>query len=183
MLTLTSVAAIKSYNPVNGSTDDALLTAIATAVNTMIPNYLNRELDSVARSEVLHGNGGQAILAPAWPITAIASLSVDEVAISPATLITDTGYQFHDRSIILRGGLRFTSGFYNVKLTYTAGYSSAPSDLAQAATELAALIYKDRDRVGLTSKSVAGEVIGLFNRDIPSRIKAMLQPYKNVVPL
>lgn len=179
---LVTVASIKQLAPINQSGDDGLLAVIVAAVNTWVPNWLNRSLDSLQRSDVLDGNGSRVLMTPEWPITAVASLAVDGVNLPASSSIITAGYRFHNRVIMLND-YRFTRGVGNVEITYTAGYQSVPADLASAATELALLMFRDRDRVGLTSKSVAGEVIGLFNGEMPARVKSILQPYKNVVPL
>lgn len=179
---LVTVASIKQLAPINQTTDDGLLGVIVAAVNVWIPNWLNRSLDSTQRSDLLDGNGSRVLMTPEFPITAVASLAVDGTAIPAASSLILPGYRFHNRVLMLND-YRFTRGIGNVEVTYTAGYSTPPADLAFAATELALLAFRDRERVGLTSKSVAGEVIGLFNGEMPARVKSILQPYKNVVPL
>lgn len=63
----------------------------------------------------------------------------------------------------------------------TIGYGYVPQDLAQAATELAAVRFRAAERIGLSSKSVGGqETISYDMSAIPAPILALIQPYRRV---
>ncbi len=62
-------------------------------------------------------------------------------------------------------------------------YSYLPGDIEQACLELVALRYKERERIGHVSKSLAGETVSFTQKDMSDDIKLALQPYRLVAPL
>jgi hypothetical protein len=68
-----------------------------------------------------------------------------------------------------------------VRLAYTAGYAAIPAEIEQACIALVALRYKERDRIGHVSKSLAGETVAFSQKDMSDDIKTALLAYKSVV--
>ena len=66
---------------------------------------------------------------------------------------------------------------------YVAGYATIPYDIRQACVELVSIRYKEKDRVGLTSKALAGETTSYNVKDMPDHVKTILKQYRNVVPV
>jgi hypothetical protein len=180
---LTDLATVKSWLGISGTATDDLIASLISAVSSFVGNYLDRQVLSADYVETYRGNGRSAMLLRNFPITAVASVAfagrtitamADPVALS-------SGILFDDRSLRLIGE-RFPLGL-PVVVTYTAGYVSAPPDLAQAATELAGEAFRRRDRIGLTSKSLGGqEVVAFSQADMNATVKALLAPYQVLAP-
>ena len=66
------------------------------------------------------------------------------------------GYRFDERFLYLTGYC-FWPGVANVNVAYVAGYATVPPELEQAVIELIAAKYRERERIGHQSKSLAGE--------------------------
>jgi hypothetical protein len=107
---------------------------------------------------------------------------VNGVAIQPSLTYGHPGYVFTASSVVLVGGKRFTQGTQNVTVAYTAGLAAIPAAIEQAVIDWISDRYKSQDRIGITSKSLAGETISYSQEPMPSRVQKILAQYKKVVP-
>jgi hypothetical protein len=117
-----------------------------------------------------------------YPVTAVASLHIDGLPVPLSTGYGVSGYTFNSTSITLRGRL-FTQDVQNVVVAYTAGYAAVPNELEQACIELVGLRYKEKDRIGIVSKGLAGETIAFTQKDFSNAIRTTLENYKKVMPI
>lgn len=115
------------------STDDAMLARLISAVSRYVLSYLDRPpLYSRVYTEAYNGTGGNRLYLTKWPVTAISSLAVDGVAITPTiTPPLGAGFMFdpwdpQDQAggpqQIVVNGWGFVRGQMNVRVQYTAGY-------------------------------------------------------------
>ena len=179
---LASVADLEAWLKLSaGNTDEALLTRLLTAESTFIETWCSRIFSPTDYVETRDGNGQSRMSPQCWPMLSIASVVVDGTAIPAAVGATGSGYFIVGKSIQLRG-YSFTRGAGNVVLSYNAGFATIPADVQQAAIELAAMRYRERDRVGMSSISGAGETTSFITRDMPASVLTLLGQYKQVVP-
>jgi hypothetical protein len=182
---LTTLANVKAYlsPPLTTATDDALLARLITASSQFIQSWLNRTIAVASYTDTRSGSGGMRLFLRNRPVLGISSLTIDGSAIpASAPAPSASGYVFDDSSVYLIG-YRFTKGVQNVVVQYSAGYAATPPDIEQACIALTLLRYKERDRIGQASKSVAGEVISFQQKDMPADVATLLDQYRNVVPL
>lgn len=183
---LTNLADVKAWLQTGSnafpSTDDALLMRLITAASRYIETWLNRPVAAADWFELRDGTGGRRLQFAVFPVSAVLSLTIDDVAILPATNAWAAGYSFTATQLVLRG-YRFTPRPQNVAVTYTAGYPETPPEIAQACIELVALRYRERMRVGEVSKNIGGEVVAFSQKDISDPIKTLLQQYRLVAPI
>lgn len=180
MSDLTTLANVKQYLTVNVTTDDALLTRLISAASAFIQSWLNRNLASQTYTETRNGHGGYVLPLANYPVTAVSSVAVDNVAIPAASDPTQTGYVFSDKALYLNGYC-FSRGFQNVAVTYTAGFATIPLDIEQACIDLVGLKYKERNHIGQTSKTLGQETINYSQMDISDAVKATLSQYRKVI--
>lgn len=183
MSDLTTVAAVKLYLGKTDSTDDALFAILVTAYSQWVRSWTNRDFSVQSYNLWRSGRGGATLILPQWPISSVTSLMIDGQAIPAQTTWGTYGFRFSDRAIDLDGSAQFSFGSNNINIGFTAGYTTAPTDIAQAVNELVALRYKLRDKLEWTSKSLAGEVVSLVTKDMPASVATVLRQYQNVVPL
>lgn len=181
---LCTVAELKAWLPNQSSTDDVALQSLISNGSLQVLQYLNRAhiLASVlgALTETYDGNDSYRLLPKSFPIIAVASVSVDGVAISQATTAVAAGFLFDARRVLLRGW-RFCRGVQNVTIGYTAGYTSTPLDLKQAAIEAFALSYRQRTHIGEKSNSMGGQVTLSFDMSaVPPRSLSVFQQYRRI---
>lgn len=174
---LTTLASVKATIPNLGAvtTYDALLGRLITAASSWICSYLNRDILATTYVQTLDGNGSASLQVGQYPITALAALTVDGLDMKAYAV-------FNRRMIRLTYG-RFTRGVANVHVTYTAGYATVPPDLEQSCIELVAWRFRERERIGLASKSLqtGGEVESYQTTDVPASVKTNLNNWKKVV--
>lgn len=182
MSDLTTLANVKAWMGITGNQDDTLLSRLIAAASAYIETFTNRTFESKQYVEVRDGTGKQRMAFAEYPVTAVASVVVNGNPIPAAPTMRDSGYRF-DSIRLLLAGYEFSRGVGNVELIYTAGYSTTPPEIEQACIELVSLRYKERDRIGHQSKSLAGETVTFMIRDFPDSVRTILNNYKKVVPL
>lgn len=169
--------------PLTGSADDALLARLITSASGFIAAWLNRPVGLATYTQSFNGNGRAALALPCYPITAVTALTIDGRAVAArAADGCGAGYSFDANTLYVSGDL-FRPGILNVTVTWTAGYAVIPTEIVQACVDLVALRYKERDRIGLISKAMAGETTSYTQRDLPANAAAALQQYRRVAPL
>lgn len=147
LVDLITLQEAQDYLAGGGQPAPANLDAIITGVSAVMQSYASRNFISQPYSVTLDGHGGDRLSLPNSPITAVASLSIDGVAITAAATPTQAGFVFSDTQVLLRG-YRFCRGVQNVAIAYTAGFVAIPADLKQACKEgvgaiVAAFQYDD----------------------------------------
>lgn len=174
---LTTLAKFKAWAGVTANSDDALIADAVTAVSEAVKSYISRDILQASYVETRNGHGGPVMISRQNPITAVASLSVDGSDIPFAT-----GYKFDNRRVYMLNGRVFTRDVQNVVITYTAGYATVPTDIQQALHEWLSIIYKERERVGYSSKTLGGESVAFDIKEMPKRVTLYLEPWIRVVP-
>ena len=184
---LTTLADVKAWLQMGQGpfpvVDDALLVRLITAASQYIQAWLNRQIASTDYVEICDGTGGQRMQFGCFPVTAVASLTIEGQLVLPATATSSGGYSFSSTQLVLRD-YTFTRGTQNVVVTYTAGYLTTPPEIAQACIELVALRYRERARIGEISRSLGGaETVNYSQKDLSDGIKTLLQQYRLVSPI
>jgi len=184
---LTTLADVKTWLQTGQAafptTDDAMLTRLVTAASQYIQTWLNRQVASTGYVETRDGTGGHRMQFACFPVTAVASLTIDGQTVSSAGSATAAGFTFSATQLLLRG-YRFSRGVQNVIFAYTAGYSTTPPEIAQACIELVALRYRERTRIGELSRSLGGaETVAYTQKDMSDATKTLLQQYRLVAPV
>ena len=186
---LTTLGDVKAWLQTGQSafpgTDDALLSRLIGAASQFIETWLNRQIVSGDWQEIRDGSGGQRLAFANFPVTAVLSLSIDGIAIPAAPMDGgfDAGYVFTPTELALRGYV-FTRRAQNVVVTYTAGYLSIPSDIAQACIELVCQRYRERTRIGEISRALGGgETVTYSQHDMSEDVKTLLSRYRVVAPV
>lgn len=182
MADLTTTAAVKAYMGVTSTDLDALLAALITRASAAIENFLQGGVLSAPYTETRNGTGGQYILLAQYPVTAVASLTIDGIDIPAASGYGQAGWWLSGRTLNV-SGYRFTRGRGNVVVIYTAGYAATPPDIEQACIESVVLSLKRRDHMDVSSKSLAGETVSFITAELTPSAKQVLNSYRRVAPL
>ena len=176
---LTSVAAVALYLGQPASQDADLLQTLVTAASAFIVGWTGCSFASAQYSELRDGTGRETLVLANQPVTAVASLTIDGVAVPASGGWPQPGYGF-DASCVYLFGRSFTPGRRNVAIAYTAGYAAVPLDLAQAAIELVAYRYRLKDKTGLVSEGALQQTTAYSQADMPASVKSALAPYRRV---
>jgi hypothetical protein len=117
-----------------------------------------------------------------YPVTSVASLTIDGQSIPPGDPVSTPGFYFTPTMLMLNG-YSFRRGFGNVVINTTAGYAEIPDELAQACIELVNVRYAEKKRPGLVSEALAGQTTAYSQRDVPPSVATMLGAFRKVVPI
>jgi hypothetical protein len=179
MADLTTLPRVKEWLSVTTATNDALLARLISAASDYIETYLSRNISLTAYQSYRDGTGGRRLMFRNYPVVSLVKLSIDGQDIPPSVKGAP-GYVFTETSVSLVGGYVFTQGASNVYLEYSAGYNPIPNEIEQACIDLVALRYRERDHVGITSKSLAGESVAYSTREFSDAVGSTLVQYKRV---
>lgn len=180
-MSLSTLSNVKAWLSETGTANDALLSRLLDAASAYLETLLNRQLLQTQYTHTTNGSGHTRMSLPHTPVTSVSSATIDDVSI-PLSVNGKTGY-LYSNSMLYLVNLVLTPGVQNVSVVYTAGYAVVPRDLEQACIELVGLRYKDRDRIGLVSKGLAGETITYSQRDHSKFVDTVVNNYRRVVPL
>jgi len=178
---LTTVANLRSWLNITGTADDALLTRLVAAASVYVQTYISRQLLTAAYTETLDGNGGDRQILRQYPLTAVSAVTISGQVIPVSTAWNISGFQFDDIGVTLLG-YTFSRARRNVTITYTAGYTAPPLDVEQAVLDMCSLRYRERDRIGYVSKSLAGETVTFMVKDMSDSVRTILNNYRRVFP-
>lgn len=180
---LTTLANVKQWINIASISDDTLISRLITSVSNFIGAWLNRNLTSASYSEAYDGGGSTRLMLINYPVTAVASLVIDNIVVPASTDPLVSGYVFDQWGIQLRGSNTFQSGKENVLVTYTGGYIQLPVEIEQACIELVSLRYAERRRPGISSQSIGGENVTYRDVALTDSISTLLLQYKRFTPL
>ena len=214
-MALTTLADLKTYLGITDSSEDDLLNLLIADADAAILGYLDRSIEQATLTEYYSGDGTTNLLLQQRPVTAITSVHVDSGAYAgqasgafASTTEWTAGEDFYAQSVVenesnpgniiaIKGPGTFTAdgdrqtggewprGTGNIKVVYTAGYSTVPGDLAAACRILVAWMWSSRDN-GMPVKS---EKLGSYSytlledTGIPelSTIRGLCNRYRNMV--
>ena len=196
-----ALADVKSFIGVTSANADSLLQSLLDSSVTAFASYCNKDsFFNTTYTAYRDGNGGTKMIMVNSPITSVASVVIDGTAILPA-VNGGTGYSFAPGGrLVWLNGYRFNRGIRNCVITYTAGYNDAaklyplPGDLGLACKMYVAMRYREKDRLGIGSRSLAGESVsytdghttgntaGLNPSGMPPAAMNILENYMNMVP-
>ena len=161
----------------------AILTYYINTASALCNTITMRKLKSRDLTEYYSGDGTNIILTNEYPITAITAVYDD----LDRTYDSDTQIDSDDLAIrpdglaymIVYDGGAFNTGIKNIKVQYTAGYTTIPYDLQQACLEIIAYYFKntEENRFGVTSRTIGGGSVTIETNKIPDSAMAILGRY------
>lgn len=180
----------KDYLGVSVNTDDDLIKRLINSATKMIENYCDRRFLSTAYSnERYSGDGGHYLFLRNYPATSLTSI---EYMTGDYNSPNWEAYDSEFYSIVTtdekNGGviyndIPFYGGENNLRVNYTAGYTTIPEDIQQACLDLVSWFYKKRKTHGIKSESLGDRSVTYFDIKGSSPITdlgldEMLDPYK-----
>ena len=157
---LTTVADLKAWDAsLNTSNADAVLGSLITATSADFLREIERvDLLQAAYTEQRVGDGSCRLVVRHWPVTAVAAITIGGTAIPSGNISLDPSLDPEKAFVIyLTGAYTFTDSA-PVSVTYTAGYATIPTDIAQAVMEWCVLRFKKKQVTGQTQvRNLEGE--------------------------
>lgn len=183
-MALCTLAEVKEYNDITVTTNDTLLTNLISRVSTEIETYCDCTFSSASYTDYHDGNGDDKLYTDHYPIITGSGVEVwddTEWDWETADLIDSNDYMIvNDRGIFLKSSI-FVDGVKNVKISYTAGYDTIPTDLTQFTIEEVIRRFKMRKHPGdISSKALPdGTVTYKEMNGLPTDMP-MLNSYKRI---
>ena len=194
MANLITTKNYKDYMKIEHSKDDAKIDILVTSISQLVKTYCGSSIIdfySSAKTEFfdIPDTLTSEIFVTESPLNAVSALSErDSIADSYTTLTANEDYYVdteHDRIYRIDGEKSvkyFKKGCAAVKVVYTAGYESVPTDLKLAVFDLITYYLKDERK---TQRSIAGTTLRnegttSIKGDVgfPDHIKRVLDLYK-----
>ena len=183
---LISLADAKEYLGSTGSTDnDSKICDVINSVSMRFNAEVGRVLKANDYTEYYDGNSSSSLLLNNWPLS---STSIT-ITIDADRAFTSTDDQVTSTDIMLDTGVgevrldghSFTRGRQNVKVEYSAGFSTATAhDLTMAAKELSKVSWKRLE--GKNDPDISNEAYEGMSRtyinDLPWSVKRVLDLYR-----
>jgi uncharacterized phiE125 gp8 family phage protein len=182
---LTTLALAKSYLkiPALEPSQDAMIELFINSASALLESECDRVLkQQTGIVEYQDGRKQNIIVLKQYPVTAVSEVRIDQDSVftDPATLIPPADYAItDDGNALLYINGQFASGNRSVKITYTAGYATVPSDLEHACLWLVFWYAKIRDAadIGRSTKNKEGESIS-YSQSAPQDVKDAILRYK-----
>jgi hypothetical protein len=178
---LASVEDLKSFLDIRHSEDDINLYQAIVAGSRWFESQVGRTIAATDYVELQDGAGGRSIIPSNYPVISVASVTISGTAVTLSTAYGVSGYFLAGNVIKLRD--QFVSeGTGNVSILYRAGYelNAIPSEVRQVVTEIAALMYRERTRVGQQSANIGGESVTFYYAP-PARVVNIVEAYRRTV--
>ena len=178
-----SLAKIKEHLNVSGTADDAFLTSLQGETDAAIDAYCGRAdgFSSASHTEYIDGGGESVVMLSHAPVTAVASVYDDlDGDWESGDLLVATDYRAVESTgeLVHKTGT-FLDGTGNLKVTYTGGYSSIPSDIELASIRLIGKFYNLRRSGGIRQMS-AGAMNLTFEFGMPEDVRTILDKYRRL---
>ena len=135
---IAALADVKTYLAITGSTKDAILTLIKSAVEDWVATYCARTfIIGSDRTEYYDGDVGSSLRLRNRPIVSITSIHADPARLfAGGSEIPSSDFILDEpnkaNGIVELYSYRFLEGRKGIKAIYKSGYSTMPSDLSHA---------------------------------------------------
>lgn len=186
---LTTIERLRLWLKITDDSDDALLGALIESCSEQIGRYCSRDnLGSVESYNETYWfrstNIRPLLVLDHWPVVSISQIKIAgaDVAVVTDPMQAGIGGAFLDRDART---LRLPPVLYRdtpVQIAYTAGFDPLDLGLEQICCQFTGEVYKSKDWIGYSSKSLAGETVSFQSGTkfgMSPRTVAMLEPYKN----
>lgn len=183
---------VKAYLGISGSDKDTLIGTFISDVSLWIEEFTGRKIASqTVTGEIGNGSGTEYHVPKYVPVTAVTTLQDRETPDdSWADIVSDSDHilvdQVNGDYIELYGDI-FPAGSSNIKLTYTAGYSTVPNTIKQVAYEMVAIRLREsndpalgQNRLGMASNSSSQSGVNYSKSyiDLMPKWEKILRPYR-----
>jgi hypothetical protein len=178
-----SLAEWKAHADVSGSTYDTTLTIYANALTEFLERKIGRKIEQGEVTEYFDGdNIKDTIFLSNFPVASTPALTLQYRSGSYSSP-TWNNFDPDDYQVDADSGMIYCdamfSGIRNIKVVYTAGWSSGsmPNSLKLAALKMMTNLWNKRRSDGFTSEEAGGARIEwdkLFNSDIEN----LIAPYR-----
>ena len=171
---------------------DPHLQNLILRATAFIQRITRRTLLETVHTDYISGDGTRTLLLGNYPLTAVTLIEDNlsgnaDFSFTDSDLNEDFGFEEDGELMLLSGDVfNSPSSAYpprNYKVTYTAGFPTAPEELRQICVELAAAKYYlgEKQRLGIATKTFGGETVTYRADDLSPAQRLVLDQYTRPV--
>lgn len=197
---LTNLFFVKDYLNIQNSDHDILLKSLINRMSRSVETFCNRKFKERTFTEQHDGDGIDGVVyCDNPPLTALQTLADDPDRLFPSSTNFITAdrviYEDEGRIELVHGASStllptdkpvFTNSKQNIKIIYTGGFATVPSDIQMATTLWVAheFIFVFNKRMGVTNRSVGDKDENFVERTktMPSDVESILRDYR-LIPM
>ncbi len=184
-MAIITVEQVKNYLKINTTSDDveSIIDRLIDRVQKSFESYCNRNFESASYTEYYDGQGSNILVLKQLPITVIDSIYDSTTWIWDAgSLIDSASYRIMDNNSVVFKDTILGNSLQNVKITYTAGYSTStmPKDIQQACIEETGRKYTHRRDYDVTTKSLEDGSVTYTEKGYLLETKRVLGYYRRL---
>jgi hypothetical protein len=164
------IASLSEYKefleiPISNPNEDDFLQDLIDEVEEWLKTYLGRELESAEYIEKYDGDGTKELITKQSPITEFTKLEIYSGFLNGSEIWNEWTQGIHFNRMVIKDvllyidGTVFPKGIQNIRLTYTAGYTSIPKEIKLRAKELLVIVYNETRgmrSIGVSSTTKSG---------------------------
>lgn len=177
---------VKNFLGITGSkdTEDTLIVDLIDGESNHMELYMGRVIVSAEQTEYHDGDGSAYLYPSNYPITSVSGIWDDtDWTWGSSSLLTATNYSSRDDRVIVYKNSVFSKGKQNIKIIYTAGYSTVPEDLKVACMTEVSRKFKRRREAGVESITKEDGTTSYSLVNFLPEVKSVLDRYKKRVIL
>jgi uncharacterized phiE125 gp8 family phage protein len=148
----------------------------------ILERYCGKQMKSRTYTEYQDGDETDELLTKQWPIVSVTSLhdDISRAWGSDSEIESDDYVIYADQGAIrlINDETLFSIGKQNIRLIYSAGYATIPTDLEIASTSHVAYMYNKSAGEGHTSLSLGGFSKSFDLAPLPADVRQYVEPYR-----
>ena len=190
MANLITIDEFKTYKGINSETDDTIISLLIGNVTSFIKEYTGRYLIDYAHTdkvEYFDGTDYPLYFPNEFPLISVTELATStDGGVTYTALVENTDYfvDLEEDALVnntaLTGFVTSSIKHKSCRVTYKAGYTTAPHALQQAALDMVEYYRKEEHAISKSMQSahVENPVIILNGSQLPAHIKRVLDLYR-----
>lgn len=165
------------------------LATLITVASAMVEEHCHRLFTSQTYNILMDGDDTRTLILPTYPVTVLTSIGVIDRTEEEETYLSATYFRFTAHGIVKwqpQYGLRFPNGFNNIRVIYTAGWTTIPETVQQAVCHVIQYLWTTQN-LDMTAKSEqlgdykvvreTTEPATYLKAELPGIIRGMLKNY------
>lgn len=181
---LTTLNLVKNFMGMSGAISDTddLIENLINRVSILMESFMNRNVLSREYTEDHDGKGAMVLFPKQPKITTVSGIWDDyDWEWTDDDLIDADNYKIIDENYIVFKTVALNNYTANVRIIYTAGYSSVPDDLVQACITEVSRMYKNRNQIDITSKTLSDGSVSFSDKSFLPLTYTTLKKYKRLI--
>ena len=169
-----TLSQLKDYLSIADASQDTMLTSILDRATAFIETYTARKFGQgiaiAVTDEEYDGLDTNVFFLKNTDIQSVTAVKVGNPSFSSFTTLTVQEYIWHKSGRIVLNSINFNrydntrfnsfaAGYQTIRMSYTYGLATVPTDIEQACLEIAVLIYMGRASAGIRKETIGSYMI------------------------